>query len=473
MKLTKAIGIVMLFQSFANIALAQQNLVYSNYYLNPFLYNPSYIAPNGYTELFLNYRRQWVGFEGAPITATANIHYPINYKMGLGASFIHDKAGVLTTTTGLVSFGYQVFFGRDKTIPHKLGFGLSAGVTNSNVSTTEVSNPGDPALANNKTSSMDGQFGLNYQNRNLRIGFAIPRLFKSYVTSAEDFNTPGIEQITSTISTLSYNFVITPRISFEPTALYRTEKNAPSQWEGLGVVSIDNLVWAGGSYRQDYGASAFLGLNIKNTVKVAYAYEFATGQVNGIGNGTHEIQLALRLGKKKSPPPLAQTEPSKEEPVIAQEEPQEETVEEKTPEEKTATQTEQAETPTNETTTTRPIEEQKVVNQPTLTENNPKETLPAADVVAETKPKKLTGETLGTGHYVVVGAFFSLANAKNYTATLKRAGYPADIAFHPAKKYYIVHMRHSSSVEEAKQLRDKYRAMSRYSFRDTWILSVE
>jgi type IX secretion system PorP/SprF family membrane protein len=474
MKLTKAICIGMLFQIFANVALAQQNLVYSNYYLNPFLYNPSYIAPNGYTELFLNYRRQWVGFEGAPVTATANFHFPVNYKMGLGASFIHDQAGVLTTTTGLISFGYQVYLGRDKSIPHKIAFGLSAGLTNSNVSLTDASNPGDPALANNKTSSMDGQFGFHYQNKNFRVGFSIPKLFKSYITSSEDFNTPGLQQITATISTMSYNFVITPRFSFEPTALYRTEKNAPSQWEALGVLSMDRVLWAGGSYRQDYGASVFLGLNVKNSIKVAYAYEFATGQVGKVGNGSHEIQLAIKLGKKKSPP--VAKEQKQEEPVLAQQatpekenkpaeqkdvevQPNSETIKQQVSnpiiDTKTAVTTQETPSSQNQIVAQTPKQEQSAVE----TNNN--------------KPKKLTGEALATGHYVVVGAFFSVYNAKNYAATLKKAGYPADVAFHPEKKYYIVHMKNAATLDEAKKLRDIYRAKSRYSFRDTWILSVE
>jgi len=73
----------------------------------------------------------------------------------------------------------------------------------------------------------------------------------------------------------------------------------------------------------------------------------------------------------------------------------------------------------------------------------------------------------------VVGAFQSSVNAKNYAALLKRSGYPADVAFDPNKKYYFVHMGNVSDLDEAKRLRDVYRQKSRYSFRETWILSIE
>jgi hypothetical protein len=73
----------------------------------------------------------------------------------------------------------------------------------------------------------------------------------------------------------------------------------------------------------------------------------------------------------------------------------------------------------------------------------------------------------------VVGAFEHIQNARNYAKTLKKSGYPARISFHPGKGYFIVHMDQVDSIERARELRDKYRQMSRYSFRDTWILSIE
>src|SRR5690349_8085136 len=215
-----------IFIGVSGIALAQQNLVYNHYFLNPYLYNPSYIAPNGYTELYLNYRKQWAGIDGAPTTATLNFHLPINYKMGIAATAYQDEAGVLRTTTALLSYGYQIYLGKNTSTVHKLAFGLSVGYTMSYIPLDKVQNGDVPdnALSNNNTSSMDGQFGMHYQLKNFRLSFAIPRLFRTYVTSSEDFNSPTIEQITSTLSSVSYNFNF-GKVSFEPMVTYRTEKD--------------------------------------------------------------------------------------------------------------------------------------------------------------------------------------------------------------------------------------------------------
>jgi type IX secretion system PorP/SprF family membrane protein len=457
MKLTKALLLFLILQNLASVGFGQ-NLVYNHYFINPYLYNPSYLGSSGYTELFLNYRKAWSGFSGAPSTATLNLQVPLNYKLGVGVNLYNEQAGVLKTNTGMLSIAYQVYLGQSLSDVHKLGFGVSIGATNTGIDIEKINNPDIPASTKSNTTSIDGQFGLNYQYNNFKLGFALPRLLRTKVISEEDFNSPGLEPLQNTITTVSYNFKISPRIAFEPFLLYRTERNAPSQFEGLGVVKIDNFAWIGGAYRQEYGASAFLGFSIKEKIKVGYAYEFAPNQVSGFGGGSHEIQLIVRLGKNK-----------KERPQPKEKEEETETVAEtekvdSAAQEEVSKIEEKAEEPVVITPEKEPVTEEPVTPTPE----------PITQPSNESKQHQtLDGDNLVPGHYVVVGAFQSVVNAKKYTTTLKKAGYPAHVAFDPVKKYFIVHMGVTSSVEEAKTLRDMYRVKSRYSFRDTWILTIE
>lgn len=449
---------------------AQQNLVYSHYFLNPFLYNPSFVAPNGYTELYLNYRNQWAGIEGAPVTGTVSLHLPLNYKTGIAFTGYQDKAGVLKTTTGLATFAYQVYLGNSVNDDHKIAFGLSAGVTS-------VSINGDNSFVNEPvvgtTSSFEGQFGMHYQYKNLKIAFAIPRLFNTYVASDQDFNKVGFEQVRTTLSSVSYAIPVGARIVLEPMVTYRTYENTPSQFEGLAALRIDNIVWVGGSYRQDYGASAFAGFNIKDKLKLGYAYEFAADQVNALGDGTHEIQLVVRLGKKKAGKSQAKTKTPLQQPLAVADTASVADL----PNEDVAKQ-EESESVSRHGQSAASAEtgQHKQVVKP----SEPAASIPPALVIPvpsyeekQEAVKSLSGNGLPPGHYVVVGAFRSVENAKRYARHLKRSDYPADVAYHPGRQYYIVHMNHAATIEEARQLRDKYRQMSRYSFRDTWILSIE
>ena len=135
---------------------AQQSSVYSHYFLNPFLYNPSFVASDGYTEVYLNYRSQWAGVEGAPTTGTLSVHLPLSYRAGVAFTGYQDKAGVLKTTTGLATFAYQVYLGNNIHDNHKLTFGLSAGVTSSSIRAGD-GYANDPVVGS--TSSLEFKFG--------------------------------------------------------------------------------------------------------------------------------------------------------------------------------------------------------------------------------------------------------------------------------------------------------------------------
>ncbi|MBL7872739.1 MAG: PorP/SprF family type IX secretion system membrane protein [Cyclobacteriaceae bacterium] len=453
MRFFKATLIVFLFAG--NVSLAQQNLVYNLYSMNPYLYNPSYIAPRGHTELFMNYRKQWAQFSGAPTTTTLNLQVPINYRMGFGVNLYNDQAGILQTNTGVISFAYQIYLGKSTKDLHRLGFGLAAGVTMNRINLNKVDDPNDPSIVNNNSSNMDGQFGINYQFNNLKIGFSLPRLFLSRLISEGGFSTPKLDQLNYTITTVSYNFVLGPRLALEPYFLYRTSEIVDPQFEIMGVLKMDDLLWGGASYRQNYGAIAFLGFNLKEKFRVGYAYEFAPSQVTGFGNGTHEVQVSVRLGKKKrSERPVAQSEAPIQPVVIAKQPNVEEpkpVVEEKKEE---------------------PIKEEKKEEPIIITEQKPIVVEPAAEQPKE-KLITLSGRGLKPGYYVVVGAFRSNRNALAYMNNLNKEGYPATVSFSPAKEYYYVHMGNHSSHEEAAKLRDDYRKENKFTLKDTWILTVE
>ena len=457
----------------------QQNLVYNHYFINPFLYNPSYIAPSGYSELYLNYRKQWAGFEGAPQTATFNLQIPLNYKAGFAVTGYQDEAGLIKTTTGLMSFSYQVFLGRKITDLHKIGFGLSAGYTMSRIESEDSDDFTDPVLGN-RNSSLDGQVGIHYQYNGFKLGFAIPRLFENTIGSEETFTHRGITQIRNTISSISFDAKLSHNVSIEPMVSYRTYETLDPQYEVLTSVKFSNIGWIGGAYRQNYGAVGFLGVNIKEKIKIGYAYEFATEQADRIGYGAHEFQLILRLGKKQYARPqitVKNAKPQQTHTVTKDPEEEEEEEDQEADESQDVAKDEASVVVQGNVVQNNDVKENTATQvpgtQPSTTQKTVVEAEPEQKETAKLPVTRLNGEGLAPGHYVVVGAFHSVTNAKNYAATLKRSGYPANVAYHRDRAYYIVHMLNAPTVEEARMQRDKYRQMSRYSFRDTWILSVE
>jgi hypothetical protein len=98
----------------------------------------------------------------------------------------------------------------------------------------------------------------------------------------------------------SYKWQISEdKLAFEPHAIYYYSKDMPGQFEAIGLLHFMDAIWIGGSYRQDYGVTAYVGINIKDNFKFGYAYEFFNVEPATFNNNTHDIQLALIFGEKK------------------------------------------------------------------------------------------------------------------------------------------------------------------------------
>ena len=467
---------------------AQQNVVYSHYYLNPFLYNPSFAASNGYSELYLNYRSQWSGLEGAPTTGTISLQLPLNSKIGLGFTGLVDKAGVLSTSTGMASFTYQVYLGSRVNDEHKIAFGLSAGASSVSIEPDD-SYANDPVVGT--STSFEGQFGIHYRLRNLKIAAALPH-FQA-----------GIDQLRTTISSASYAIQLSERIELEPMVMYRTYEHTAAQVEGLGLLRIDNKVWLGASYRQRYGATALGGFSYKDKLKLAYAYEFGSAPLNALGGGTHEVQLVLQLGKKKQagkPEEYQQVQP------VQREVENEERDTEIDEEEKSVVVNNEAESPGDTEQLVKPTEKVSEVSsareQKSEVENeerdpevyeeemsavmddeaeSPDDTDQVVEQTEEVYEVSTDVSASGAGDYenlmadryfVVVGAFRYVENAEAFLQELRSSGYPANIGFQPEKKFYIVYVEDAPTFDEARKACNKYRNISQFSFPDTWILRV-
>ena len=68
-KLLLLIGLVI-----GSRATAQQISQYTQYVFNHFSINPAVAGSKDCLDVRLGYRRQWVGFENAPVTAWASLH---------------------------------------------------------------------------------------------------------------------------------------------------------------------------------------------------------------------------------------------------------------------------------------------------------------------------------------------------------------------------------------------------------------
>jgi type IX secretion system PorP/SprF family membrane protein len=451
--------------AFINVAKCQQYPYFSQYFLNPFLYNPAALGNSGYNEVNLTYRQQWLGINDAPTTQAFNFQYPTRKSLSFGINFYNDKAVLLNTSSLMFAIAYQANISEG----HFVKFGLSTGIGFNNFDLDEVDNPNDPALANvlSQTSFLTGQFGVFYHVKGLKLGLSLPQLFKYSALDTTNFQEVSIDQLDNYIITASYNFNFgLSKVGLEPFAMYRKSEMLPSIIELGAMFDYNDHFWIGGSYRIDYGGTGYMGVNIRKNMSFAYAYEFAGGQQMNLGNGSHELNFKVRFGKskhKKKAKILAQAQPatsSHTEPQVSFTAPVVlPSIIEKEPEE------EIREAPL--------IGKKEEVKEVELRSSNPEE---VTDLEIEeidddrdpnfNKPKP----TFAPGYYVVLGAFEIYDNAISYSELLNSKGINVDYGYVEDRGLYYIFYIHTANEDEASRIQQQFKQID--DFKDSWVYEV-
>lgn len=448
---------------------AQQYPYFSQYFLNPYVYNPATIGNSGQNELNFSYRQQWMGINDAPTTQAFNFQYPTRTGLSFGVNFYNDKTVLLSNSSLTLGLAYKVPLSDVQYIK----FGLSSGIGINNFDLEEVDNPNDPALHGvlDKTSYLTGQFGVHYYLKGLKLGFSLPQLYKYSAVDTVDFQTIDIDQLDNYILTASYKFALgASNLGLEPFAMYRKSEMLPTIVEAGAILDYKDVFWVGGSYRKDYGGTGYVGFNLKQNLSFGYAYEFAGGQQVSLGNGSHEFNFKVRFGKDKN---------QKEKKMIAK-----------------AGSNSYEEIPISEKVITKPVEVEETKGleradaqmAPVVKseEQAEVETVPQMEAAEElmfieelekeeeyrpdpniNKPKP----TFSPGYYVVLGAFEIFENAVSYSSMLGKKGINTKFGYVNDRGLYYVYNLQTENFDEAMKLQSQF--MQLKDFKDAWVFDVK
>lgn len=429
-------------------AQAQDAPVFSQFSLNKFQFNPSYAAQNGYHEVNIFYRKQWLGIENAPEAGAFNIQAPVGRNVSLGLTLVSNKTILLRTNSALATFAYRVRLG----YYHHLNFGLAGGIAMNNFDLEAIGNSNDPALANvlQKSQYVTGQFGINYQFKNLNIGFALPNLFESKSNSTQEFQEMKFNAFLAKFGSASYDFVL-ENYKISPVVIYRALDNQQAQWEGMVLATYKNFLWIGASYREGYGITGLIGLRLKGLLKVGYAYEYPTGSISSATSGSHEIYLGSRFGKRDREEEFYLLKQQKDSlNQIAKEEVKVEP------------------TSAPETKEVKP-EEKQIEAAPEIIIVAP--AIAAAPVSnIENKEVEKPVENESGNFYVVIGAYRNQQNALKQMRELRDSNLLPQMLFIPDKDYYYVYLRKVDNRKDA--LEELIKERERNRFQGVWIYKL-
>ncbi|MPT35853.1 MAG: type IX secretion system membrane protein PorP/SprF [Flavobacterium sp.] len=268
---------------------SQQDSQYTQYMYNTITINPAYAGSRGTTSIFGMYRRQWVGLDGAPTTATASINTPINESnVGLGLSFINDQIGPATENNISVDVSYSIQASEDYTV--SFGIKGTANLFSLDINKLNIQHQGDPQFQNlNMDFSPNVGAGIYVHSDNTYFGLSVPNFLetKHYKDNS----------VSVTKERLHYYFIaghvfdFSSELKFKPALLVKAVEGAPLQVDVSGNFLISDKLTLGVAYRWDAAVSALAGFQVSDSWFIGYAYDAETSRLANYNSGSHEIFL--------------------------------------------------------------------------------------------------------------------------------------------------------------------------------------
>lgn len=290
---------------------AQQDPQFSQYFMNPAAFNPAYNGLDNSLSATAQFRSQWVGIDGHPVSQNIALHSPVPVLHGgLGLNLMNEQAGVLRNTMAGLAYSYII-----KTKAGNFSLGASGGLVQVNVDGSRLRAPdgiyqnginhNDFILPIVPVSGLSADFaaGLFYSGKNLSAGISVNHV----VPQAVDLNTDG--------GTLVFNYErhyymmagylakLSKTIAIRPSIMIKSD-GTRFQGEADLILLYKDFLWFGGGYRgfNDQTMDALvgiLGINIAQNFRLGYSYDYNTSSLGSASNGSHEVVLNYRIDLMK------------------------------------------------------------------------------------------------------------------------------------------------------------------------------
>ena len=251
--------------------------------------NPAFAGIEYDYSLTFNSRNQWATIENSPSTQFFSISSKREKNVGIGISFVSNKAFIESRTMTYIDFSYKLQISSET----NLFLGLKPGGTFFDINFNNLSFNTDPALTNYSKFNPNLGIGFLLQSNKVWLSLSTPRLFNSegdgiinsYATNSNIYTAVGI------------NLNLKDNIVLKPSLLARFTEGYESVLDLSTMVNVNDRFEFGGNYRTNNSLSGLFLVNIKN-FRVGYAYETSTNNSGyNINLNTHEILLTINVNK--------------------------------------------------------------------------------------------------------------------------------------------------------------------------------
>ncbi len=284
---------------------AQQDPHYTQYMYNMNVVNPAYAGSKESISGGLLYRTQWVGLDGAPKTATFDIHSPIGKNVGLGLSVISDEIGPVKETNAYADFSYTLNLGGE----HRLALGLKAGATfqkvglYSDIGSGYLPDPDDIAFQEDTDNTyFNIGTGLFYYTQKYYVAFSVPNMLKATHLDVTNDSGDSLEfgnETSHYFLTGGYVFNLSANTKFKPSFMLKSAFDVDPSLDVSANFLFYEKLELGATYRLDDSFGAMVNFAVTPSIRIGYAYDYILSDLEGTAPASHEFMLLFDLNVPK------------------------------------------------------------------------------------------------------------------------------------------------------------------------------
>ena len=286
----------------------QQESQYTQFMHNKLYYNPAYAGDNGSTSITALFRRQWIGFEGAPESKLLSASMPLKGdRVGLGILASVHELGV--TKNWYLSFAYSYNLKINEHSNLRLGVHgtmrrLLLDFSKQNLVIQDRTD--QSILAGSSSADYYGNVGAGayYNYKKFYASFSIPNILENNITLSNEID---LQKTASEVRHYYFmtgmNFSTSPKIVVQPNLLLKYVKNAPFDVDLNLNIIYDQRITGGISYRAGGDRSGGESIDFLLAYKIqqltlGVSYDFAISEIGRETSGSFEIMGRFTLPEK-------------------------------------------------------------------------------------------------------------------------------------------------------------------------------
>lgn len=315
-----------------NMANAQQLPQFSQYMNNPYVINPAASSLTHDIDLALGFRQQWAGFDGAPQTyyvgGTINLgkqpaasgklySIPISHpellkskpsvrygKHVVGGLVARDEYGVFQRSSVMGSYSYHHPIGDEYWVAGGLSLGWYGFSFDRNniVLENDFDNTYNDFIANGSNSNIfDINAGVYVYSDRAFAGYSVYQLGRNEINLGNEQSPLNLSEARLEMHhyvNAGYRITVGEKIDLTPSFMMKFRPPAPLSVDINLMAEWDRRFRLGVSYRNQDAVSIILGTNLTDFMRLAYAYDYVTSDINDLSSGSHEVVLGFQFNRK-------------------------------------------------------------------------------------------------------------------------------------------------------------------------------